>query len=50
MATREIRVDQRPFPSGIVPADVVFTLPDDVTSEIVVDWQLPSDGDNRPRL
>jgi len=42
-ATREQDGRVRPYP----PADVVFAVPKDVVREIVVDWQLPSDTDNR---
>ena len=49
MATRDQPVDRRPARSPYAPADVLFALPTDVMSEIVVDWQLPSDKDNRRR-
>ncbi len=46
MATREQPGDRNvPLPR-YAPADVLF-LPQDAAMEIVVDWQLPSDAENR---
>jgi hypothetical protein len=50
IATRDQPVDRRPARRSYAPADVLFTLPNDVMSEIVVDWQLPSDKENRRRF
>jgi hypothetical protein len=49
MAPKDPRVDQLRRPRRYVSADVLFPTPHDVVSEIVVDWQLPSDMDNRRR-
>ncbi len=42
-ATREQKGQVRPYP----PADVFLAQSKDVSREIVVDWQLPSDMENR---
>ncbi len=42
-AMREQSGRARPYP----PADLLLAPPKDVLREIVVDWQLPTDQDNR---
>ena len=44
-ATRGQQGQVRPYP----PADVFLAQSKDVSREIVVDWQLPSDVENRRR-
>jgi hypothetical protein len=46
-STRDQPVDRSVRLPRYAPVDALFAMPKDAAMEIVVDWQLPSDTENR---